>query len=407
MVKTSKAQPLEFRVILPDGKKRIVWAEAEMVRDSLEKPVSIIGTVQDITDRKRAEEELIRLATALESAADAVVITDSARGVIQYVNPAFEKITGYARDEALGRDLHMLDSGRHDEAFYERLRDTLREEGFWSGRLIQKRKDGTLYEEECTYSPVKNASGEIINYISIKRDVTEKVRLESIAQAVDTMKNIGYIFAGVSHEIGTPINTIGMNLDMISKKLDTLTKENIAEYVDRAQSQVSRVLYLLRNLKNFNMYESPQSSAIDVPSFLEGFLSMVKEDFEKKGISIEAVLEQDAKSVHADPRALQQVLLNILTNAFDALEGRDDPKIVIAVAPGTDGLVKIRVTDNGHGMEETRLKELFKPFYTTKKHGTGLGLVIIKKMVAKMNGTVDMTSRLNEGTAVEICLPTI
>ena len=236
MIKTSKAQPFECRVSLPDGKKRIVWAEAEMVRDSLEQPVSIVGTVQDITDRKRAEEELIRLATALESAADAVVITDSVRGVIQYVNPAFEKITGYARDEALGRDLHMLDSGRHDEAFYEQLRYTLREEGFWSGRLVQKRKDGTLYEEECTYSPVRNASGEIINYISIKRDVTEKVRLESIAQAVDTMKNIGYIFAGVSHEIGTPINTIGMNLDMISKKLDTLTKENIAEYVDRAQT---------------------------------------------------------------------------------------------------------------------------------------------------------------------------
>ena len=254
-----------------------------MVRDSLGKPVSIIGTVQDITDRKGAEEELIRLATALESAADAVVITDSARGVIQYVNPAFEKITGYARDEALGRDLHMLDSGRHDEAFYEQIRDTLKEEGFWSGRLVQKRKDGTLYEEECTYSPVRNASGEIINYISIKRDVTEKVRLESIAQAVDTMKNIGYIFAGVSHEIGTPINTIGMNLDMIRKKLDTLTKEDIAEYVDRAQTQVSRVLYLLRNLKNFNMYESLQSSANRRAVLSGGLPVHGKRGFRKKG----------------------------------------------------------------------------------------------------------------------------
>ncbi len=385
----------------------MVWGEAEIVRDSLGKPVSIVGTVQDITDRKGAEEELIRLVTALESAADAVVITDSAMGIIQYVNPAFEQLTGYEKGEALGRDIHLLDSGRHDQAFYHQLRGTLKEEGFWAGRLVQKRKDGTLYEEECTYSLVKNSDGEIINYISIKRDVTEKARLESIAQSVEMVNNIGYIFAGVSHEIGTPVNTIGMSLDMIRKNLDMLPREKIAEYVDRAQTQVSRVLYLLRNLRNFNMYESLQPSTIKVSSFLDGFLSMVKEDFEKKGISIGAVLEQDAKSVHADPRALQQVLLNIFTNAFDALEGRDDPKIDITVAAATDSLVRIRVSDNGRGIEETRMKDIFKPFYTTKKHGTGLGLVIIKKMVARMDGTVDVTSRLNEGTAVEICLPSI
>lgn len=152
------------------------------------------------------------------------------------------------------------------------------------------------------------------------------------------------------------------------------------------------------------MYESLKPSTVEVASFLEAFLPIVTEDFEKEGIMLQVVLEPDAKCLYADARALQQVLLNILTNACDALEGREDPKIVITVSANRDRLLKIQVKDNGCGIEESRLKDLFKPFYTTKKHGTGLGLVIIKKMIARMNGTLDVTSRLNDGTAVEIQL---
>ncbi len=404
LMSNSMVKPLDYRIILPDGTPRVVWTEAEMLFDAAHRPVSIVGTVHDITERKRAEEELIRLATAVESAADAIVVTDPVNGIIQYVNPAFEKITGYAREEVLGSDLHMLESGTQDEEFFQKLRETLRKDGVWTGRIMHKKKDGTLYEEECTYSPVKNASGDIINYISIKRDVTEKVRLESIAQAVETMNNIGYIFAGVSHEIGNPVNAIRMTLDMMQKKMEVMSKENITEYLYRVKSQIFRIEYLLKGLKNFNMYESLQPGIIDMPSFLDAFLAMVKKDFEAKGVLIETVLQQDAACLYADPRALQQVLLNILTNASDALEGRKDPKIVIAIS-ASSGLVKIQVKDNGRGIEESQLKDLFKPFYTTKNHGTGLGLVIIKKMIARMNGTVEITSRFNEGTVVELCLP--
>lgn len=266
MLSTSRAGPLEFRILLSDGTERSVYAEAERVLDDGGKPVSFVGTVQDITERKRAEEERIRLATAVEAAADAIVITDAARGIIQYINPAFEKITGYTRSEAVGKDLHILDSGQHDEAFYRALRETLRTEGAWSGRLIQKRKDGSLYEEECTYSPVKNGAGEIINYISIKRDVTEKSRLEAIAQTVETMNNIGYIFSGVRHEIGNPVNAIRMILDTMRKKQDRLPQKKTADFLARLTSEVSKVEYLLATLKNFNMYESVRPNGSTSPT---------------------------------------------------------------------------------------------------------------------------------------------
>ena len=217
----SKAEPMEYHLLLSEGEVRTVWAEGEAVFEGPGKAVGILGTVQDITDRKRAEEEIVRLAAAVESAADAIVITE--QGAISYVNPAFEKMTGYSRDEVNGRDLHMFDSGRHDETYFKQVREAVRNSGVWSGRLINKKKDGTLYEEECTYAPIRGRSGEILNYMAIKRDVTEKVRLESIAQAVDTMNNIGYIFSGVRHEIGNPVTTISMSLGLLLKKMGNWT----------------------------------------------------------------------------------------------------------------------------------------------------------------------------------------
>ena len=96
----------------------------------------------------------------------------------------------------MGRDHHILDGGSHNEAFFSELRATIRRDGFWKGRLLNRKKDGTMYHEDCTYSPIRNTAGDIINYVSIKRDITEKLWLESIAQSVETMNNIGYIFAG-------------------------------------------------------------------------------------------------------------------------------------------------------------------------------------------------------------------
>lgn len=352
--------------------------------------------------RKRSEEERIRLAAAVESAGDAVVISDP-RGIIQYVNPAFAKITGYTRDEVVGRDLHFLDSDRRDDLFSRGMREAMKgEEGVWTGRVTSRKKDGTLYEEECTFSPIKDTSGEIINFVFLKRDITEKLRLESIAQSMDTMNNIGYIFSGVRHEIGNPLNAVMMTLGLLKDKIDTYDKATIEQYIDRALSNCDKVAFLLQSLRSFNMYERPELQVLEVADFLRQFLALVEEDFEKKGITIDTFM--DAERVYADPRALQQVLLNVFTNAADALTGRDDPKITVSVARA-GSMVRIRVRDNGCGIPEDRLKDLFKPFHTSKVHGNGLGLVIVKKMLTMMNGTVSVTSRKDEGTIVEILIP--
>jgi PAS domain S-box-containing protein len=353
--------------------------------------------------RKQAEEERTLLVAAIKSTVDAVVVTN-AQGFIQYVNAAFELITGYSKSEALGRTLHLLDSGKHDEAFYRELREAINREGVWSGRLFSKKKDGTLYLEDCTYSAVKDTAGTIINYVSVKRDMTEKVRLESIAEAVNMMDNIGYIFSGVRHEIGNPVNTINMTLSLLKEKLGTIDQPTVEKYLDRALEGISRIDYLLRSLKNFNMYEKPERKNVPIEAFMNNVLALVGEDFRAKGIKIVLSRDPNAEVCYADPRALQQVLINLLTNAADALNGRPNSNVTISLFK-QDSNVRLRVEDNGCGISMEKQKDLFKPFFTSKTNGTGLGLVIVKKMLTQMNGAIEISSTKDVGTAVEVYLP--
>jgi PAS domain S-box-containing protein len=368
-----------------------------------EKQDYLVAVIRDISDRKQAEEDHARLASAVEATVEAIVITDSSSGTIQYVNPAFELITGYTREEAVGRTLHFLDSGKHNVSYYERLREALARDGVWNGKLVNRKKNGDLYFEECTVSPVKNRNGEIINYVYLKRDVTEKLRLESIAESVSTLDNIGSVFAGVRHEIGNPVNSINMILGILRAKLDSLPSETVRDYLAQMTEQIGRVEYILRSLKSFNLYETQDLKNVDIGPFMENFLRLVRDDFEKKGIALETGFDPGV-TVNADPRALQQVLLNIFTNAADAVNGSRRPKITTTVNR-SGGAVRFRVQDNGRGIPPEKIKDIFKPFYTTKPHGTGLGLVIVKKMLARMNGTIKIKSTLDVGTVVDIVIP--
>jgi signal transduction histidine kinase len=235
-------------------------------------------------------------------------------------------------------------------------------------------------------------------------DVTDKERFQSIAEAMNTMDNIGYIFSGIRHEIGNPINSIKMTISVLKKNLNSFPIKTIEEYVDVTLSEISRIEYLFRTLKSFNMFEEMELQDLNIVGFLEDFLSLARKDFEAKGINISTHTESGLEWVHADPRALQQVLLNIMTNAADALEAAEKDVIDIRISRDSDKVI-IRVSDNGCGMSENERKELFKPFFTTKKKGTGLGLVIARNMLAKMNSTIDIESHEDIGTIVKLALP--
>lgn len=361
--------------------------------------------VEDVTEHKRIEAQNALLAATVESATDSVVITN-ADGVIQYVNPAFEQMTGYNRAEAIGKTPRILKSGKQDETFYRTMWTTLKDGQVWRGVLINKRADGSHYNEESTIFPVRSASGEILNFVSSKRDITVKAKLEAIAEAVNSMDNIGYVFAGIRHEIGNPVNSTKMALTVLHENLASYSPETTRNYIERALTELSRVEYLLQSLRSFNMFESPKIEQVNVNFFMDSFLSLVKKDFDQNSVELKTIIHPEVSSMAVDPRALQQVLLNIITNALDAVAEHDEPKIIFSIFRMSDS-VRIQITDNGRGMSPQQRRDLFKPFHTTKQKGTGLGLVIVKKMLTKMHCTIDILSEKGAGTIVDIAVPEV
>lgn len=236
------------------------------------------------------------------------------------------------------------------------------------------------------------------------RDITEKSRLMSIAEAVNVMDNTSYIFSGIRHEIGNPINSIKITMTVLKHKLNKFSPEAVQEYVERCLSEITRVEYLLKSLKNFSLFENLQLKRSDLKSFLEKFHFMVQSDYETMGVPVKLKLTPKPVFAQIDARAMQHVLLNLLSNAKAALEGQQDPEIQLDL-DHKDGLIWLRIQDNGCGIPAEDLQNIFKPFYTTKEDGTGLGLVIARKMLAQMNSSIDIQSHEGTGTITTILIP--
>ncbi len=235
-------------------------------------------------------------------------------------------------------------------------------------------------------------------------DITEKERLAAVAEAVNTMNNLGYVVSGIRHELGNPINSIKTAVMVLRDNVHAYPADAAAEFLDRVLSDVARVEKLLHDLKTFTPYEAPEARDVDMNVFLDGLLSLVSTDLASRGIRLRASVRPEAQWARADPRALQHVMLNVVTNAIDAVAGRASPRLAVGVARSGDRIA-ITVEDNGCGIPEDFRPHLFKPFFTTKAHGTGLGLVISRNMMAKMGGTIEVASREGAGTTFTLDLP--
>jgi PAS domain S-box-containing protein len=343
----------------------------------------------------------LRYQLLFENSKDAIFMA-SRQGQFLAINEAAVQLFGYAHDELLRVMASLLWT---DPGEYDRFRREIETRGFVKDFAVRfTKKDGMALDCLLTANLLHHPEGPIEGYQGIIRDITDKKRLESVAEAANLMENLGYIFSGIRHEIGNPINSIKMALSVLSLHLDRYPPETVRQFVERAMGEVSRVEYLLKALKNFSMYETAEVEPVAMEPFMRRFLALVEEDFAQKGIRIGFRVPETETIALADQRAFHQVLLNLLTNAADALEQRDDPHIDIVVQP-LPGAVQVQVIDNGGGLSESEQRNLFRPFYTSKSHGTGLGLVIVRKMLAKMNGAIRIDSKRGLGTTVTMTLP--
>ena len=319
-----------------------------------------------------------------------ILVLDLKQQAIDYCNAAFFEVL---QDEQLCRSYQDL-----YELF---VRDIEALDDFnLAGRVShQVTHQGRLFG----HSVYKAASNYRCVFI---RDITEKSRLESIAQAVNAMDNIGFIFSGIRHEIGNPLNSLKMALSVLQQSSEKTSPEMLKEYIGRGLADIGRMEYLLKSLKTFTMYDSVDLKDLHLVEFMGKFISLVERDFQSYGIRIITDIPLDIAGVRIDERALHQALLNIFSNAADALKEQETPEIRIR-AEVRDQLMWLTIADNGCGIFPEQLRHLFQPFNTSKVNGNGLGLTITRKLLAMMDSDIDITSQSGYGTQVTIRLPIV
>ncbi|HJQ27513.1 MAG TPA: PAS domain S-box protein [Blastocatellia bacterium] len=380
----------------------------------------IVGTgvlVEEITERKQAE-QLARLqASALQAAANAIVITDK-RGKITWANPAFASLTGYATEEVLGKHPNLLKSGKQDRDFYKRLWHTVLSGQVWQGELINRRKDGSLYFEEQTITPVTNEAGEITNFVAIKQDVSKRTQLEDQLRQSQKMEAIGRLAGGVAHDFNNLLTVIvgysQMGLDALGP--DNPARLSIAEVL-RAGQRAAALTNQLLAFSRKQVFQPKVFSLNETIADLQKMLCrLIGED-----INLITALERDGCFVESDPGQLQQVIMNLVVNARDAMPdggqltiNTSSVNIDAASAARCEGLapgryVMLSVSDTGCGMDQETVSHIFEPFFTTKEQGkgTGLGLATVYGIVKQSRGHIAVASQTGMGTTFMIYLPRI
>ena len=371
--------------------------------------------IRDITKRVRAEESHTRLALAVEQAAETIVITDP-DGTILYANPAFEKSTGYTCAEAIGQNPRVLKSGKQDAKFYRAMWDTLKRGEAWEGRFINRRKDGTIYEEEATISPVKDANGKVINYVAVKRDVTREMQLEAQVRQKQKMEAIGTLAGGVAHDFNNILAIIQIQASLL-KSVGALSSEQ-TKLADEIGATVTRAADLTRQLLLFSRKEELQPRELDLNQAVTDLAKMLRRML-TENIGVDLKLAGQPMFVHADPGMMNQVLMNLAANARDAMPAGgqlvietagvefDEDSAAQSASARPGSFVRLSVSDSGGGIAPEVLSKIFEPFFTTKGvgKGTGLGLATVFGIVQQHQGWINVYSEVGKGTTFKIYLP--
>lgn len=361
----------------------------------------------NIHERKLAEVELRRLSTAIEQSPETVVITDRWSKIL-YVNPAFEKTTGYTREEALGENPRVLRSGEHDRAFYQSMWNTLLEGTTWEGRIVNKRKDGSLFTEEATISPIRDEKGDIINYVAIKRDITAELEREEMLMQSQKMETVGRLASGVAHDFNNLLTGI-MGLTELCK-LSLPEDHDVQQNLDDILEAVNRSAGITRQLLAFARKQTVSPRAVNLNQAISDTLKLLG-GLIGENVHLHFEPGLDIPSIFIDPGQVDQILTNLCVNAKDAIDDVGEITLVTSREPPSAGetlpRVCLQVQDTGHGMSAEILQNIFEPFFTTKApgRGTGLGLATVYGIVTQNRGTLEVESTPGQGTCFRICFP--
>lgn len=409
----------EFRIVCPDGAVRWVHATSALLKDDTGAPSRLWGAAQDITERKEAEkalererkkftDEMTRLTSAVEQTADTIIITNK-DGVIEYVNAAFENLSGYRREEVIGKTPSIIRSGQHDKAFYENFWDTILSGEVYQGEFINKKKNGELYFVYKTVTPVRNDKGEIINFVAVDKDVTEKKHEDENREKMVRLESLGVLAGGIAHDFNNILTAILGNVSFA--KLSINSQSRTYALIDEAEKASLRAKELSRQLLTFSKGGEPVKVVASIASLVQDAAR-----FAARGTRFKCLLSipENLWMCEVDEGQLTQVVQNIVLNAEQAMP--DGGRIYVCcenVSLDADGAlpvkpgdyVRLSIQDEGAGIPPENLKRIFEPYFTTKKKGSGLGLATTYSIIKKHGGHIDVQSETGAGAKFIIFLP--
>ena len=413
----------------PDGSKLELDTSKIPLRDINGEVIGVLCTYEDITERKKIAIERDRLLQAIDQSGETIVITDIS-GTITYVNPAFEQITGYTRDEAIGQNPRILKSGEHDEAFYQKMWETLTCGMIWRGQLRNIKKDGTIYIEDAVISPVCNPPGTIVNFVAVKRDVTEMQQFQEEILKKTRLASLGELAAGVAHEINNP-NALNLyNSDIIATILNDLLpwfKKNQPDQsrlfgglsyndaLDEFQTLLSaiqgsglRIKRIVDDLRDFCRQDDADfNEVVDLNQVVSTSARLVGNIIKQATDHFEINLSASLPMINGVGGRLEQVVINLLLNSCQALYCRTQKISLATKYVESSNHVQVVIVDEGCGMPPEVVDHILEPFVTTKRDqgGSGLGLSVSNRIVGEHHGELQISSSEGEGTVIIMILP--
>lgn len=373
--------------------------------------------IRDVTERKQFLEHLEKFKRAIENTDEMMMITDT-NGKIEYVNPAFERITGYTLEEVKGKTPNILKSGVHPKEFYKDLWDTILAGKSWQGLIVNKKKDGRNYTEEMIISPIKNEKNEIISFVAVKKDVTERIKAEEElklarikAEESDRIKS--NFLSMMSHEVRTPLNVILGFIDIIKASIDPEEfpeKDHIFSVIQRNSK---RLITLINDIIDISRIESNELKLEFGTHNAQLLLMKATAEFEMearaKGLRIIDDYNLDDVFIRVDEVRFHQIMSNLLSNAIKFTSRGE----ITVSAKAIENRLYISVKDTGIGIPKEFLPHLFEFFrqaeegYNRNFEGAGLGLAITKKLVNMMNGEIYVESEVNKGSTFTVVFPIV
>jgi PAS domain S-box-containing protein len=405
----------EVRGIDKGGNLKDLFLSISVIPETKKSVVSIL----DITDRKRAEQERVLLATAIEQAAEGITIIDR-DGIIQYANPASERISGYTREELIGQNHSILRSSKYDKEFYEAMMDKLSRGEMWTGPMLNERKDGTPYKVEASISPIRDNTGTIVYYVMIARDVTREAELETQLRQVQKMEAIGTLAGGIAHDFNNILAAIMGYTEMALYDAPEGTSGR------RNLEQVLKAGYrgkdLVKQIITFSRRRDEERRPMQISPIVKEALKLLRASLPTT-IDIRQNIKSQSGMVLADPTQIHQVLMNLISNAAYAMrekggvlevsltdvdinpDGAAPPHLDLKPGP----YLKLTVSDTGHGIDHAIIERIFDPFFTTKRpgEGTGMGLAVVHGIVKSYGGAILVDSEPDKGSTFDVFFPRI